>query len=289
MPEMREKVLVVGLGEVGRPLYEIVCESNKFETYGFDVDPSKTVTRLEDIPSPIEYMHICFPCTDKNQFVSTVVEYIKKFSPRLVVVHSTVIPGTTRAIHEKVCPETHVVHSPVRGVHSRMKQHLLFWTKWIGPVCAECRPLAERHLRDLGFKVRIADKAETTELAKLWETILRAVLIATWHEIHRTAKIFDADLRGIAEFIGEVHEVLRDRPVYYPGVIGGHCLIPNTRLLLSVYKSPLLEFIIESNQMRTREIEDERILKEVKEIQRLCKKFWNLEYYGLMDDEGSTG
>ncbi len=282
---MREKVLVIGLGEVGKPLYEIISETERFEVYGFDIDPSKTVNKLDEIPSPIDYIHICIPCNDKDSFTNIVLGYIERFRPRLVVIHSTVPPGTTRLIHERASPNVHVVHSPVRGVHARMKDHLRFWTKWIGPICDTCRELAVAHLRDIGFKVRTADKAETTELAKLWETVLRAVLIATWHEIHRTARLFNADVLSIAEFIGEVHEVLRDRPVYYPGVIGGHCLIPNTKLLLSVYRSPLLEFIIRSNELREQEIRDENIVKEVELLKEICKKYWNLEYYGMMRDQ----
>jgi hypothetical protein len=44
-------------------------------------------------------------------------------------------------------------------------------------------------------------------------------------------KRFNATLNEISEFIAEVHEVLDDRPILYPDYIGGHCLIPNTRLL----------------------------------------------------------
>ena len=282
---MSRRVLVVGLGEVGRPLYEILAESGKFEMYGFDIDPSKTINKLEDIPSPVDYLHICIPCNDKDSFVSAVLEYIYRFKPRLVIIHSTVPPGTTRLIHQRAEPDVHVVHSPVRGVHVRMKDHLRFWTKWIGPICDTCRVLAEAHLREAGFKVKIADKAETTELAKLWETTLRAILIAAWHEIHRTARLFNADILEIAEFIGEVHEVLHDRPVYYPDVIGGHCLIPNTKLLLSVYKSPLLEFVLESNEKRKQEVKDEIVMREIEALKRLCKKYWNLEYYGMMRDQ----
>ena len=37
----REKVLVVGLGEVGRTLFELLKESGRFEVYGFDFDANK--------------------------------------------------------------------------------------------------------------------------------------------------------------------------------------------------------------------------------------------------------
>jgi hypothetical protein len=38
----------------------------------------------------------------------------------------------------------------------------------------------------------------------------------------------------IAKFIAKVHEVLGEKPVFYPDYIGGHCLIPNTKMLDSI-------------------------------------------------------
>jgi len=59
------------------------------------------------------------------------------------------------------------------------------------------------------------------ELAKIWETVYRAVMIASGQKIHRIVRKFGADMGIVAEFIGEAHEVLRDRPIYYPDYIGG--------------------------------------------------------------------
>jgi hypothetical protein len=41
-------------------------------------------------------------------------------------------------------------------------------------------------------------------------------------------------MSGIVEFIAEVHEVLDEKPVFYPDYIEGHCLIPNTKILDSI-------------------------------------------------------
>ena len=87
----------------------------------------------------------------------------------------------------------------------------------------------------------------------------------------------------IAEFIGEVHEVLKDRPIYWPDVIGGHCLIPNTKLLLSEYRSKLLEYILESNEKRIEELKNEELRKEVEKLKDfVIKNFLNKEYFGLI-------
>jgi len=47
----------------------------------------------------------------------------------------------------------------------------------------------------------------------------RAVMVASWQEIHRICKKFGANLDIVAEFISEVHEVLNDRPAYYPALL----------------------------------------------------------------------
>jgi UDP-N-acetyl-D-mannosaminuronate dehydrogenase len=51
---VKERVLVVGLGEVGRPLFELLRESGMFEVYGFDLDAEKmrSVGQSEDVLPP---------------------------------------------------------------------------------------------------------------------------------------------------------------------------------------------------------------------------------------------
>ena len=44
---------------------------------------------------------------------------------------------------------------------------------------------------------------------------------------------------------------------YYPGFIGGHCVIPNIQLLRTIQSSPLLEAVLESNRLRAEELADE--------------------------------
>ena len=120
-------VLIVGLGEVGSAIYEIAIESKKFAVYGYDVNPHKTRNRLDEIPRPINYLHIAIPYT--SNFTNIVIEYIEKFSPEIVFIHSTVAPGTTRKILDAT--NKPIAYTPVRGKHPNMKRHLLFWSKWI--------------------------------------------------------------------------------------------------------------------------------------------------------------
>ncbi|MCR8472395.1 MAG: GDP-mannose dehydrogenase [Crenarchaeota archaeon] len=275
---MREKVLVAGLGEVGSALYEIIKDSNRYELYGYDIDPRRTVNKLEDIPERVDYIHICVPFKDTEHFVKVVGQYIDRYLPDFVIIHSTVAPGTTREIYKaKGVP---VAFSPVRGKHPFLKSHMLFWPKWVCALPREYTEVFVEHLKSVKLNAKgYYGEPETLELAKIFETTYRALLIAWWQEMHRIARHFNADILAIAEFIGEIHEKLKDKPPMFPGVIGGHCLIPNTEILYRVYKSKFLEAILESNAKRADEIKDPSIREEVSKLQEFVKKYIVLEYY----------
>ena len=54
----------------------------------------------------------------------------------------------------------------------------------------------------------------------------------------------------------------------FPGFIGGHCLIPNTELLLNAYDSEFLRLILKSNEKRKEEIKDRGVQKEVEKVSK---------------------
>ena len=152
-------MLVVGLGEVGRPLLEIatkVCP-----VLGIDVS-----SRVADVPA-VSVMHVCYPF-EIADFVGETVRYIERFRPALTIVNSTVAVGTTRAIAERV--EAAVVHSPVRGKHVRMGEELLRYTKFVGALDVAAGKSAAEHFESLGMRTRVLGSPEATELAKLTET-----------------------------------------------------------------------------------------------------------------------
>jgi UDP-N-acetyl-D-mannosaminuronate dehydrogenase len=276
---VKEKVLVVGLGEVGRPLFELIRESGKFEVYGFDLDAEKmrSIGQSEDaLPPAVDIMHVCIPCVDKEDFVNSVVGYVGRFKPKLVIINSTVAPGTTAEIYRRVNGSCLVVHSPVRGVHKgaeHMKWELKRWTKYVGGINGESTEEAKKHFEKLGLKTKVLKGCLETELAKLFETTYRAWMIACFQEMHRISRNFGADFDSVVDFIEDTHLVRLDRPVMFPGVIGGHCLIPNVELLLKSYDSKFLRLILESNEKRKEEIRDERVYEEVKRVMQRVETF----------------
>src|SRR5689334_14159441 len=117
----KDDVIVAGLGEVGRPLFELLRE--KYHVIGIDIDPVIT-------DGECAVLHICYPFSE--HFVDTTLRYIEQNRPKLTVINSTVIPGTTRSVYSRA--GVPVVYSPIRGKHFKMKQDLTNYTKFIGGI-----------------------------------------------------------------------------------------------------------------------------------------------------------
>jgi hypothetical protein len=62
-------------------------------------------------------------------------------------------------------------------------------------------------------------------------------------------------------------------PYFYPGYIGGHCLIPNIRLLNTIDSNNLWKFILESNEKRLEELKNNAVRKEIDDIKNITKRF----------------
>jgi len=266
-------VLVVGLGEIGRSLFELLTESGKFEVYGWDVDRKKMQDIQQgDLPKKVGTLHVCYRCSIQEEFVNTTADYVRRFMPELTIINSTVPPGTTEKIYR--LSGGHVVHSPVRGMHETregMKKYLLLLMKYIGGVDEKSAELARRHFEKLGLKTKVLRGPVETELAKLFETTYRAWMIACFQEMHRISRRLGADFDQVTDFLEDDHRVRFDRPIHFPGVIGGHCLIPNAELLLESYDSEFIRLILRSNDKRKEEIKDPDIVEEVDKIEERVK------------------
>jgi UDP-N-acetyl-D-mannosaminuronate dehydrogenase len=268
---VKQSVLIVGLGEVGHALFELFSESGKFDVYGYDLDEEKmkSIAGNRRPPREIDVMHICFGCVDPESFVQTALEHIRKYRPKLTIIDSTVPPGTTLKIHQlSMSP---IAHSPIQGMHKSvetMKRDIRFWSKYVGGTTKESADTARKHFEKLGLKVKVLKGPAETELAKLFETIYRAWMIACFQEMHRISRHYGADFDQVVDMLEAIQRVDFNKPLHYPDVIGGHCLIPNTELLLKSYDSEFLKLILESNEKRKLEIRDEGIRKEVEKIKK---------------------
>lgn len=221
--------LVVGLGETGRPLKEILEAA--YLTIGRDIDPV-------EIPERVDVLHICYPY-QVGDFAATTAKYVAQYEPRLTIIHSTVVPGTTRKIYEHVGGL--LAYSPIRGKHMRMRQELMSYTKFVAGTTAEAAAQAADHLKGASLKVRQISNCELLELAKIVETTYFGLLIAWAQEVERYCATFGANYDEAMMLTDEVNYL---PPVLFqPGFIGGHCVMPNILLLQEVCSSPFLDVI----------------------------------------------
>ena len=234
--------LVVGLGEVGNPLFTILKRQEP-GTIGIDIEPVQ-------LAKPIGIMHICFPFIDSAQFQKAVIGYVLKYDPKVVVINSTAVPGTTRAIET----ETGIpcVYSPVRGKHTKMVDELLTYVKFAAGTNAQAAEQVREHFVAAGMKSEAMSTPEALELAKLLETTYFGLLIAWAQEMNRFSETVNADYLEVGKFFREIAYL--PSVLFQPGYIGGHCVMPNIGLLQTRFQSEFLEVMKRSNETRKAEL-----------------------------------
>jgi UDP-glucose 6-dehydrogenase len=233
--------LVVGLGEVGSALSQVLRRTGRVLEHDIE---------RREFDEPIGVMHLCVPFTRQADFEAIALSYIKRFEPELTIINSTVIPGTSRAIAERTNGQ--IAYSPVRGKHVRMAEDLLKYRKFVAGTDDNTATRAAEHFRAAGMTTQYISKLETLELAKLAETTYFGVLIAYAQELNRYANRVDGDYAEALDFFEEVDFLPSTK--YYPGFIGGHCVIPNIELMRTVASSPMLDAVLESNRRRSEEL-----------------------------------
>ena len=225
--------MVVGLGEIGVPIFKLLTKS--FFTIGYDIDEKLMDKKkfLKYNSLPISFLHICIPF-NKN-FEKNIIDLFHQFDPECIVIHSTVSPYTTKKIQEKI--SIPIIYSATRGVHRRMLNDLKRYTKFFAiEKDAPNEKLATKKFSTLmkkcGVKTKKMSQPLTLELAKIvCDTSYYAWLINYAQSSNIIAIKHKVNYDEMWTFSDEIHKFLGNRPKMYPGIIGGHCVIPNLELI----------------------------------------------------------
>ena len=229
--------LVVGYGEVGKGLYEVLTTENS--TLEVDVHDPFVKDAPERQHERYDVIHICIPFKNTKGFSDAVMDVMSKFAlpGTIVVIHSTVPVGTTNEIGQ-LTGHDGMVHSPIRGVHPNLALGIRVFPKYFGGQYAW---KAAEYFAGLGIETRTFDNSDTTEAIKLWDTtqygwqIVLAKEISSWCKKHGLS--FDDVYRVPNQDYNDGYtdldrpEVVRPYLKDMPGPIGGHCVIPNCELL----------------------------------------------------------
>ena len=236
--------IILGMGQVGETLFQLL-KDREFDCIGIDTDNSKCKNYSENstIENP-EFLHVCFP-GELTKFEEVTLSWINKIKDlNVIVIHSTVKPGTTKNIQEKC--EIPVLFSPVRGVHTRFLEDIKYYTKFVASdekqIDQEIKSGFEKRFQ----KVSWISTTKTAELAKLLvDTTYYGWLINYAQITKMICEKEGVDFDEMWKFADEIHENLGNRPKMYPGIIGGHCVIPN----LSFIENENLDIIKKINEL----------------------------------------
>ncbi|MDB4840390.1 GDP-mannose dehydrogenase [Nitrosopumilus sp.] len=222
--------IILGMGEVGETLFDLLVD-RKFDCIGIDLEDSKCKNYTENkiIENP-QYLHVCLP-GELEKFTDIVIEWINKIKNiQVVVIHSTVKPGTTKSIQER--SSIPILFSPVRGVHRRFLDDIKKYAKFISFDNKEINSEIKKDLENRFEKVEWMSTTKTAELAKiLVDTTYYGWLINYAQITKMICEKENVDFDEMWKFADEIHENLGNRPKMFPGIIGGHCVIPNLNLV----------------------------------------------------------
>ena len=230
---MEKKNVVAGLGEIGNPILKLVSKESL--TVGFDINQklinTKQFSKYENLPT--RFLHICIPFNDK--FIDNTISLYKKFRPEIIVIHSTISPGTTKKIQSKL--PIPVIFSATRGVHGRMLSDLKRYTKFFSvepkvPRIMWASSNFQKLMKNCKVKTKKMSNPLTLELAKIVvDTSYYGWLINYAQLSNMIAIENQVNYDEMWSFADEIHKYLGNRPKMFPGFIGGHCIIQNLKLI----------------------------------------------------------
>ena len=242
---MIKKTVVAGLGEIGRPILQLISKTEP--SIGYDVNPKlinkNKFKKYENLKT--SFLHICIPFTPN--FISNVLSLCKRFDPEIVVIHSTISPGTTTKIQEKL--SIPVIYSATRGVHKRMFYDLQRYTKFYAlnsniVKAKESSKSYEKLMKKCGVKTKRMTNPLTLELAKIIVDTSYYGWLITYAQLSNMIALKNkVNYDEMWTFSDEIHKFLGNRPKMFPGFIGGHCVLPN----LDLIKDETLNLIKEIN------------------------------------------
>lgn len=234
------KIAIIGYGEIGSSLADIY---NDYDNYIVSVyDP--LLNKLDDIDQA-DFMHICIPYSDN--FLNIVNSYISANNPKIIIINSTVEPGTTEKLGNNAC------HSPNRGLHPNLKDGIKTFLKYIGANNLDIANQVSQHFNGLGITTYICKDSKTSEYAKLLDTTYYGLCIAFHSEAMEICEANGLDFEEVMTIynksyndgysaLGKANFV---RPVLYPTKkIGGHCIIPNLEILAKSNPSDLFSGVL---------------------------------------------
>lgn len=231
------KHLIVGMGEIGNALKEILRE-RWADVFTKDIQ-KKEVPKVDTLHVALRY---------SESFKQIVQGYIQQARPNLVVIHSTVPVGTTKSFGDIA------VHSPNRGLHPNLAQSIRRFIKHVGG----SRAVEAAHIfNECGIWTKVYATSEITEAQHILSNTLYGINIMAAKEMNDFCRAHNLDYHEVVMEYTQTHNLgyrqmgmeSKVRPIIYPpqGKIGGHCIVQNAQLIPQKERTPLIDMLARFN------------------------------------------
>lgn len=296
------RVLVIGLGQLGLPVAKYIKQRGGFDVYGYDIS-SKAMDRAQTTAgikkatnfSDFDVYILCISTHKAEDMFSPQIEgllsIIDKISKEakngaLVSIESTIPKGTSKKVFEMLNHRLHVAHAPHRWYALEEQEHGVNQVRVIGGVCDCCLKVAmyfydgrsenmnnsssfsssneeESKAKSLGIPMHPVSDIEIAELAKIIENADRYLQIAFAEDLYIYCQANNISFPELRDAVNTKWNVHILEP---REGIGGHCLPKDTKMFLQSsksIKSKILQAAIEVDQDYRRY----RQAREIKEIE----------------------
>tara|TARA_R100001480_G_scaffold18283_2_gene27737 strand:+ start:17090 stop:17881 length:792 start_codon:yes stop_codon:yes gene_type:complete len=250
----KESTLIIGsAGQVGRALFRAM--KHKFNVYKQDIVkiPCKEGFKYDKAdPKQASGLitHICIPFSDK--FEEEITKVSETYNPSLMIIHSSINPGTTKLLFDKGLK---VVHSPT-FFDERDFRTIINWRKPIGFDDSDLGVIAMKHISQYLNCVPVQG-SKNTELAEICLGLYCSVCVGVCQEIGTIFKAMDCSYDIMTGMIdehnmgcnqsGKPREMLMN-PVD-KNKIKNDYRIENINLLPINLVSPYFKLTVKSNQL----------------------------------------
>ena len=257
------KVLVVGLGQLGLPVARYVKERG-FDTYGYDISPKavEMVQKTAAIEKAVSYGEydvfiLCVSTHKPDDIFSpqidgllSIVEKISKeaSSGALVSIESTIPKGTSKKVFDILDHRMHVVHAPHRWYSVEEKVHGVNQLRVIGGMCECCLKAgmifyrgvdsvnvnaqgysSPSSTKSLGIPMHPVTNIEIAEITKIAENAHRYLQIAFAEDLYLYCQANNINFPELRDALNTKWNVNILEP---REGIGGHCLPKDTKMFL---------------------------------------------------------
>ena len=232
------KAILIGYGEIGKAVYTVFSKNHQIQIQ----DLRKSNNFNIEAGTKADILIITIPYSEN--FVRIVKNYKKRFKIKSTLIFSTTAIGT--------CRQLKAVHSPVEGKHPYLVKSIRKGKRWIGGV--DFRIM--RFFREAGFKKRdiflLAD-SEWTEFLKLRSTSLYGLNIEFARYSNKVASKLKMPFATVRRFNNDYNVLYKklgmseySRYILNPpkGKIGGHCILPNAKILNNDFPHVFLDEIL---------------------------------------------